>query len=198
MSADMVFRYDRFGRGGDHTAFNQEGYPAVRIGLIEPYPSFSPDAFASMLQLMGSRGIAPAFVHVDVDLAAVQPGRDNLVGDLRRIQQMCAAQKIAFGVIVSGTNGRVEVRVNGQQLNLTTEAGKQANANNLRTGSGVGYLKLDTTYNIYSYPTSLGITMNAWYDAVALSTSGWIGAVGGTPPPPIPAPAAPTNVRVIR
>ena len=31
MSADMVFRYDRFGRGGDHTAFNQEGYPAVRI-----------------------------------------------------------------------------------------------------------------------------------------------------------------------
>ncbi len=30
-SAEMVFRYDRFGRGGDHTAFNQEGYPAVRI-----------------------------------------------------------------------------------------------------------------------------------------------------------------------
>src|SRR5262249_48840816 len=23
--------YDRFGRGGDHTAFNQEGYPGVRI-----------------------------------------------------------------------------------------------------------------------------------------------------------------------
>jgi hypothetical protein len=30
-AADMVFRYDRFARGGDHTAFNQEGYTAVRI-----------------------------------------------------------------------------------------------------------------------------------------------------------------------
>ncbi len=28
---DLVFRYDRFGRGGDHTPFNQLGYPAVRF-----------------------------------------------------------------------------------------------------------------------------------------------------------------------
>jgi hypothetical protein len=27
----MIFRHDRFGRGGDHTAFNEEGYPAVRF-----------------------------------------------------------------------------------------------------------------------------------------------------------------------
>jgi hypothetical protein len=31
MSVDMIFRHDRFGRGGDHTAFNEEGYPAVRF-----------------------------------------------------------------------------------------------------------------------------------------------------------------------
>jgi len=31
MSVDMIFRHDRFGRGGDHTAFNQEGYAAVRF-----------------------------------------------------------------------------------------------------------------------------------------------------------------------
>jgi hypothetical protein len=28
---DLIFRHDRFGRGGDHTAFNQEGYAAVRF-----------------------------------------------------------------------------------------------------------------------------------------------------------------------
>ena len=28
---DLVFRADRLGRGGDHTPFNQEGYPAVRL-----------------------------------------------------------------------------------------------------------------------------------------------------------------------
>jgi hypothetical protein len=31
MTVDMIFRHDRFGRGGDHTAFNDEGYPAVRF-----------------------------------------------------------------------------------------------------------------------------------------------------------------------
>jgi len=31
MTVDMIFRYDRFGRGGDHTSFNQEGFAAVRI-----------------------------------------------------------------------------------------------------------------------------------------------------------------------
>ena len=31
MKVDMIFRADRFGRGGDHTAFNQMGFGAVRI-----------------------------------------------------------------------------------------------------------------------------------------------------------------------
>jgi hypothetical protein len=31
MRVDLIFRHDRFGRGGDHTPFNQEGYAAVRV-----------------------------------------------------------------------------------------------------------------------------------------------------------------------
>ena len=31
LNIDLVFRADRIGRGGDHTPFNQEGYPAVRV-----------------------------------------------------------------------------------------------------------------------------------------------------------------------
>jgi hypothetical protein len=31
LKIDLVFRADRIGRGGDHTPFNQEGYPAVRV-----------------------------------------------------------------------------------------------------------------------------------------------------------------------
>lgn len=31
MTVDLIFRYDRFGRGGDHTPFNQQGYAAVRV-----------------------------------------------------------------------------------------------------------------------------------------------------------------------
>jgi hypothetical protein len=35
MRIELVFRADRFGRGGDHTPFNQEGFPAVRISSAE-------------------------------------------------------------------------------------------------------------------------------------------------------------------
>jgi hypothetical protein len=31
MAAEMIFRHDRFGRGGDHTSFNQQGYAGVRF-----------------------------------------------------------------------------------------------------------------------------------------------------------------------
>jgi hypothetical protein len=31
MQVDLIFRADRFGRGGDHTPFNQEGYAGVRL-----------------------------------------------------------------------------------------------------------------------------------------------------------------------
>jgi Zn-dependent M28 family amino/carboxypeptidase len=31
MTVDLVFRRDRFGRRGDHTAFNDEGYAGVRF-----------------------------------------------------------------------------------------------------------------------------------------------------------------------
>lgn len=35
MQVDVIFRADRFGRGGDHTAFEQEGYSAVRFSSAE-------------------------------------------------------------------------------------------------------------------------------------------------------------------
>ncbi len=31
MMAEMIFRFDRFGRGGDHISFNQQGYAGVRF-----------------------------------------------------------------------------------------------------------------------------------------------------------------------
>jgi hypothetical protein len=39
MAVEMIFRHDRFGRGGDHTAFNEEGYAAVRF--TTPNENFS-------------------------------------------------------------------------------------------------------------------------------------------------------------
>jgi hypothetical protein len=38
LSVDMMFRHDRFGRGGDHSAFNQQGFAGVRF--TTPYENY--------------------------------------------------------------------------------------------------------------------------------------------------------------
>ena len=78
--------------------------------------------------------------------------------------------------IVCGPSGRVEAKINGRQLKLRNEAGSLQNINKLDPCTGdVGYIKLDTTYNAYNYPSRLGLTMNMWYDDIAVSAGGWIG-----------------------
>lgn len=79
-------------------------FPSVQIGLIEAYPSFAPDDFGRMLDLMTARGVRPAFVQLDVDIRAVRPPRD-LTADLRQIRSIVAAAGIPFGLIVWGYNG---------------------------------------------------------------------------------------------
>jgi hypothetical protein len=101
--------------------------------------------------------------------------------------------------IVSGGNGRVEAKLDGQLLSLRSDFG--SNPLNLNTGSGLYYFKLDTTYNNYAYPTSLGLNMKTWFDAVAVSSNAWIGGTvvaGGGPLPPTTPPDAPVNLRIIR
>jgi hypothetical protein len=56
--ADLVFRADRFGRGGDHTPFNQQGFAAVRF--TTPYENYSnqhspTDTFANTSPVLTSR-----------------------------------------------------------------------------------------------------------------------------------------------
>jgi hypothetical protein len=104
--------------------------------------------------------------------------------------------------IVSGPNGLVEAKLDGRLLNLQYEAGNQVNLRNTNTGAGLGYLKLDTTYNAYSYPSSQGLYMNTWYDSVVVSTAGWIGGTpaggGGPTQPALNPPAPPSGLQIIR
>ncbi len=81
-------------------------HPEVKIGLIEPYPYFSAATLVSFLDGMRSRGIQPAFFHLDVDLNALKPLRDNESVALRTLSDACSwSFRIPFGVIVWGTNG---------------------------------------------------------------------------------------------
>jgi hypothetical protein len=58
-----------------------------------------------MLNLLRARGVLPAFVHVDADLAALTPGRDDFGADMIRIATAAAAHQIPFGIIIWGNNG---------------------------------------------------------------------------------------------
>jgi hypothetical protein len=78
-------------------------YPALRIGLIEAYPFSSAAAIESMVQMLRTRGVPPAFLHMDVDWHRLNPG--DFVRDLRRLQGFAASQNMPFGVIIVGFNG---------------------------------------------------------------------------------------------
>jgi hypothetical protein len=78
-------------------------YPATKIGLIEAYPFSSADAIESMLSLLRSRGTPPAFLHMDVDWHVLKPG--DFERDMRRLRDVCHAQGMPFGIIITGYNG---------------------------------------------------------------------------------------------
>ena len=80
----------------------------LRVGLIEAYPSFSPDKFAEMLALMGDRGVPASFLHVDIDLGALKKGRDELGRDLLRLSDVAADHRIPYGIIIWGGNGNAD------------------------------------------------------------------------------------------
>jgi hypothetical protein len=81
----------------------KRAYPALQIGLIEAYPFSSAAAIESMVQMLRTRGVPPAFLHMDVDWHTLKPG--DFVRDLKRLQVFAASQNMPFGVIIVGFNG---------------------------------------------------------------------------------------------
>jgi hypothetical protein len=72
MTVDPVFRADRFGRGGDHTAFNWEGFAAVRISTpvenfanqhsaTDTFANTSPSYIAQVTKVNGAVAAALAW-----------------------------------------------------------------------------------------------------------------------------------------
>jgi hypothetical protein len=83
MKIDLVFRADRLGRGGDHTPFNQEGYPAVRV--TTPNENYAnqhsvTDTFANTSVSYASRAIqANAAALASLALAPKAPVTNEMI-----------------------------------------------------------------------------------------------------------------------
>jgi hypothetical protein len=101
----------------------KRAYPQVRIGLIEPYPAFSVEELAAMLRLTRERGVPLAFLHVDVNLDAVNPRRHYVQRDMARLSVISAAEQVPFGVIVWGVNGDDAALYSADALQLASAFG---------------------------------------------------------------------------
>lgn len=75
--------------------------------------------------------------------------------------------------IVSGDAGSIEVRLDGELLDLVDAGPNGYDPLIVPTGNAIEYVKVDTTYNLYAYPSSLGLEMHTWFDDVAVFAGGW-------------------------
>jgi hypothetical protein len=78
-------------------------HQSIRLGLIEAYPFSSAAEVERMLVLLRERGVAPAFLHLDVDWHALKPGQ--FAAEVPRIAATVRARGIPFGIIIWGYNG---------------------------------------------------------------------------------------------
>jgi hypothetical protein len=81
-------------------------HPRIGIGLIEAYPFSSADAIESMIALLRARNAVPAFLHMDVDWHL--SGATAFRRDMARLKAFAAAQKIPFGIIITGYDGNAD------------------------------------------------------------------------------------------
>jgi hypothetical protein len=79
--------------------------PGIRIGLIEPYPVFTPAQFAEMLRLLQDRGITVDFLHIDAWQSDASPAREAYGRDMIQLADLAAQYRIPFGVIIWGADG---------------------------------------------------------------------------------------------
>ena len=101
----------------------RSAYPSIRLGWIEAYPSSGAADFERMLALLRERGVPPAFVHLDVDWRALEPG--EFVRDVPRIAAAVKAEGIPFGLIIWGYNGDADslfASESGDITNLAAQA----------------------------------------------------------------------------
>ena len=98
-------------------------FPDVRIGLIEPYPVFSPAQFSEMFRLLRERNLTVDFLHADVRRPDVSPGRELFAGEMLELSALAAEYKIPFGVIIWGDNGDADALYAADALRNAQELG---------------------------------------------------------------------------
>jgi hypothetical protein len=98
-----------------------ERYPAIRIGLIEPYPYFTMDNIITFIGALENAGVRLPFFRIDFDLRHRRNTDSNATADLRRLRSVLAGKGIEFELIVTGYDGRTDAGAVASALALAYE-----------------------------------------------------------------------------
>ncbi|MEO6222163.1 MAG: hypothetical protein ABIP90_02860 [Vicinamibacterales bacterium] len=83
-------------------------YPAIRIGLIEPYPYFTADNIITFIGALQNAGVQLPFFRIDFDLRYRRNTDANATADLRRLHGFLNSRNIDFELIVTGYDGKTD------------------------------------------------------------------------------------------
>lgn len=101
----------------------RRAFPAVRIGLIEPYPGFSVAQFTEIMRLLAARGLAVDFLHADARRPDTPVESEGFGGGLLQLRDLAAQYGIPFGVIIWGDPGDSDALYAADALRNADELG---------------------------------------------------------------------------
>ena len=96
-------------------------HPAIRIGLIEPYPYFTMDNIITFIGALENAGVRLPFFRIDFDLRHRRNTDSNATADLKRLHSVLAGKGIDFELIVTGYDGKTDAGAVASAMALAYE-----------------------------------------------------------------------------
>ncbi len=96
-------------------------HPAIRIGLIEPYPLFTVADISTFIVALGNAGVPVPFFRLDFDLRHRRNADSNVDADLRQLRDFLDQRGIDFEVIVTGYDGETDAGAVASAMALAYE-----------------------------------------------------------------------------
>jgi hypothetical protein len=96
-------------------------YPAIRIGLIEPYPYFTAEDLTTFVVALENAGVRLPFFRLDFDLRHRRNTDSNSNADLKRLRSFLAGRGIDFEFIVTGYDGKTDAGAVASAMALAYE-----------------------------------------------------------------------------
>lgn len=96
-------------------------HPAIRVGLIEPYPYFTADELISFVGALENAGVRLPFFRLDYDMRHRRNTDSNAAADLKRLHRFLSDRGIEFELIVTGYDGKTDAGAVASAMALAYE-----------------------------------------------------------------------------